>query len=91
MREKPTQPTPTSIQRGGWGDDSDPEFLEGYQLGWDQAEDFIERHPAGMPWAVIESDDPDPENEYERGQREGWEARIREEADDDKPSIRGVE
>jgi hypothetical protein len=57
-------------------------YEAGYQRGWDEAGDFIERHPNGMPLAVLQhmpdDADPDPDDpEFDEGWRdrlknEGW-------------------
>jgi hypothetical protein len=56
-------------------------YEAGYQRGWDEAEAFIGRHPHGMPWSALPDveDDSEPADEHERGHRDGWRERMREE------------
>jgi hypothetical protein len=58
---------------------SGEEFGRGFDEGWLEADDFIERHPHG-PWAALpEEGGSEPEDEFERGRRRGWRERMEEE------------
>jgi hypothetical protein len=60
---------------------SEEELLErGYEAGYEDAEQFIDRHPHGMPWVVArELDDEPKDNPYEQGFADGFRARLKEE------------
>lgn len=55
------------------------EYEQGYEVAYRWAEEFIERHPAGMPWAALPEEEESVENAHEHGQRDGWTKRISEE------------
>jgi hypothetical protein len=56
------------------------DYSNGYERGWTEACDFIDRHPHGMPWSALpDHEEPEPDDDYERGKRNGWLDRMREE------------
>jgi hypothetical protein len=68
--------------------ESNIDYVDGHDQGWEEADDFIERHPQGMPWSALpEQDEEDEEDEedqedisaHERGRRAGWTERMRQE------------
>jgi len=55
-------------------------YEQGYQQGHDQANEFIGRHPHGMPWSALPDDDEtEPDDQFERGRVDGWTERMKEE------------
>jgi hypothetical protein len=55
------------------------EYEQGFEHGHDDACDFIDHHPQGTPWAALPDgdDNTEPTDDYERGSRDGWRARMR--------------
>jgi hypothetical protein len=63
-------------------DTDDWEYLRGHDDGYEEANDFIERHPDGMPWSALSENDPEPDPEasdYDRGYGDGWQERMKKE------------
>ena len=59
---------------------SETDYRDGYDKGWEDANNFIDRHPHGMPWAALPDTDEEPaEDDFERGVQVGWQERMQKE------------
>jgi hypothetical protein len=60
---------------------SETDYDSGFERGYEDAATWIEDHPHGQPVSSLRGTEQawEPEHEFERGERDGWEARMKEE------------